>query len=66
MIPNPYFYQPDSHPAHYDAHELFQYYNFALFNGLLQNCVVRWTTKMTLCAGTCKYEGFGSSTISLS
>lgn len=27
---------------------------------------MRWSKKMTLCAGTCQFVGFGSSTISLS
>ena len=62
---NPYFKTEDTGTV-YDVHDLFQYYNNYFFSGLLEKCSVRWTKRMTLCAGTCKYEGFGSSTISLS
>lgn len=37
-----------------NIHELFAYYNEAFFGGNLQsNCLLEWSTKMTLCAGIC-------------
>ncbi|CAD8170938.1 unnamed protein product [Paramecium octaurelia] len=56
---NPYCDPPD-------VFELFQFYNQYFFEGILVTCTVKWSTRMTLCAGTCKYEGQKSCTITLS
>lgn len=68
MIPSPsnsYFHVSDPDTAIYDVHELFQFYNSFFFHGVLDKCVVRWTKKMTMCAGTCTMKP-GYSTIALS
>ena len=39
----------------YDIYDLFWNYDKAFFNNQLQNCELKWSKKMTLCAGTCKY-----------
>jgi predicted SprT family Zn-dependent metalloprotease len=49
-----------------DVFDLFSFYNSYFFHGRLDKCVVKWSKRMTLCAGTCKYEGMQSSTITLS
>jgi hypothetical protein len=37
-----------------NIHELFAFYNLAFFGGRLEsNCLLEWSTKMTLCAGIC-------------
>ena len=41
-----------------DVHQLFIEYDKIFFKGILQaRCVVRWSTRMTLCAGTCTFDG---------
>jgi len=42
-----------------DAHQLFQFYNDTYFQSTLSGCEVRWSKRMTLCAGVCSYEGRG-------
>jgi len=49
-----------------DVFDLFAFYNEYFFDRRLEKCTLKWSKRMTLCAGTCKYEGFGSSTITLS
>ena len=49
-----------------DVHQLFLEYDKLFFGGILQSrCCVRWSTRMTLCAGTCAFDG-AMNTISLS
>jgi hypothetical protein len=62
---NPYFYSEDVN-AIYDIYVLFKYYNEFFFDGILEKCTIEWSTKMTLCAGTCENKGFGSCSIKLS
>lgn len=49
-----------------DIHELFLYYNDLCFGGNLGSVIVRWSSRMKLCAGTCTYEIGGRCVISLS
>lgn len=42
-----------------DARQLFLQFNDVYFNGLLASVEVRWSPRMTLCAGLCCYEGRG-------
>ena len=65
MFERKYFKTNEPHQE-VDIYEFFQFYNQYFFDDFLSACTIRWTKRMTLCAGTCKYEGFGSSTISLS
>lgn len=64
---HPFFWQPEPDDDVYDVHELFSFYNEIFFKGVLTNsCEIRWTRRMTLCAGTCKPNHDRSSVISLS
>lgn len=56
---NPYADPPD-------IFDLFQFYNSYFFENVLHSTVVKWSKRMTLCAGTCKYEGQQSCVITLS
>ncbi|KRX89230.1 SprT-like domain-containing protein Spartan, partial [Trichinella pseudospiralis] len=50
-----------------DVHELFVQFNDMFFWGTLSACEVRWSSRMTLCAGMCSYEGkYGLCSIHLS
>ena len=41
-----------------DIHNLFIQFDNLFFNSLVQrSCVIRWSTRMTLCAGTCTFDG---------
>eukprot|EP00117_Sycon_ciliatum_P034282 scpid71314/ scgid3344/ Zinc finger RAD18 domain-containing protein C1orf124 homolog len=42
-----------------DARQLFMMYNDRYFGGKLAGVEVRWSPRMTLCAGLCCYEGRG-------
>ena len=42
-----------------DIHALFLQYNQMFFNGALAGVELRWSKRMTLCAGLCVYEGRG-------
>ena len=46
----------DPHP---DVRSLFAQFNSMFFSGLLEAVEVRWSPKMTLCAGLCLYEKRG-------
>lgn len=46
----------DPHP---DIHALFLEYDAKFFYGKLLGVEVRWSPRMTLCAGVCCYEGMG-------
>ncbi|KAK3718778.1 hypothetical protein QZH41_014053, partial [Actinostola sp. cb2023] len=46
----------DPHP---DIRQLFLQFNEEYFDGLLGGIEVRWSPRMTLCAGLCCYEGRG-------
>ncbi|KRZ05843.1 SprT-like domain-containing protein Spartan, partial [Trichinella zimbabwensis] len=50
-----------------NVHELFVQFNDMFFWGALSSCEVRWSSRMTLCAGVCSYEGkYGLCSIRLS
>ena len=42
-----------------DLHALFVQYNERFFWGRLAGCEVKWSPRMTLCAGVCSYQGRG-------
>lgn len=42
-----------------DIHSLFLQFNCEFFWGALEGVEVRWSSRMTLCAGVCCYEGRG-------
>ena len=42
-----------------DLHALFIQYNDRFFWGKLAGCEVKWSPRMTLCAGVCSYQGRG-------
>jgi len=42
-----------------DVFMLFQKYNILFFDGKLSGCELKWSKRMTLCAGLCCYEGRG-------
>lgn len=39
-----------------DLYKLFQLYNFQFFHNQLESVEVKWSTRMTLCAGVCIYQ----------
>ncbi|KAI9362675.1 SprT-like family-domain-containing protein, partial [Pilaira anomala] len=39
-----------------DLHQLFSYFNRIYFNNQLSGVEVKWSTRMTRCAGTCTYK----------
>lgn len=50
-----------------DVHELFVNFDKTFFNGTLGSVEVKWSSRMTLCAGLCEYRGpAGACTIKLS
>lgn len=50
-----------------DIHDLFTQYNRKHFNNAIQNTYVEYSTRMTLCAGTCTFKGpLGGCRIALS
>ncbi|CBZ55878.1 conserved hypothetical protein [Neospora caninum Liverpool] len=49
-----------------DLHALFAYYNDAFFEGKLSGVEVRWSKRMTLCAGLCVYQTGGYCSVRLS
>lgn len=42
-----------------NVHELFLDFDSKFFAGKLKSVEVRWSKRMTLCAGVCSYEGLG-------
>jgi len=49
--------EPNPKVQNANIHELFAFYNIAFFGGALEsNCLLEWSTKMTLCAGICYCE----------
>ncbi len=62
-----YFYsEEDSSSEPPDIYELFRYYNALFFQNELEACEVKWSKRMTLCAGTCALTGPKYCTITLS
>ncbi|KAI9285084.1 SprT-like family-domain-containing protein [Umbelopsis sp. AD052] len=49
-----------------DIHALFQVFDEQYFYGMLKVVELKWSKKMTLCAGICSYKSTGQCTISLS
>lgn len=39
-----------------DIYTLFQFYDVQFFHSMLKSVEVRWSTRMTLCAGVCVYQ----------
>ena len=60
-----YFSNPYDQDQLYDIYDLFQFYSKRFFLNKLNNCELKWSTRMTLCAGTCKFQG-NNSLITLS
>ena len=60
-----YFFNGNSGEV-YDAIELFRFYNLYFFHNVLEASQVKWSARMTMCAGTCKLDGVGSCLITLS
>ena len=50
---------PDISSINPDLHNLFLKYNYLYFDNKLSQCEVKWSKRMTLCAGLCCYEGQG-------
>ncbi|KAM7536104.1 hypothetical protein Aperf_G00000104414 [Anoplocephala perfoliata] len=42
-----------------NIHELFLEFDSYFFGGRLKSVEVRWSKRLTLCAGVCSYEGYG-------
>jgi predicted SprT family Zn-dependent metalloprotease len=61
-----YFFFNENTAEVFDVHEMFRFYDFYFFNNLLVASEVKWSSRMTLCAGTCKMDIPGSCTITLS
>lgn len=55
-VVDPFWELNDPNP---DVHSLFVEFNKAFFFGKLNGVEVRWSPRMTLCAGLCCYEGKG-------
>lgn len=49
-----------------DVHELFNYYNHKHFGNRITRTYVEYSTRMTLCAGTCTFKGVQGCRIALS
>lgn len=60
-----YFLNYNDHEV-YDTYDLFRFYNAYFFHGILDASEVKWSTRMTLCAGTCQLQAPGSCLITLS
>ena len=62
-----YFHDPADNPSTPppDVYELFSYYNKSFFNNVLEACELKWSKRMTSCAGLCYYSS-NTCTISLS
>ena len=48
---------PDLISINPDLHELFLRFNVQFFDGVLDAIEVKWSTRMTSCAGVCSYDG---------
>ena len=49
----------DTNSTNPDIFNLFLKYNYLYFDNKLSGCEVKWSKRMTLCAGLCCYEGHG-------
>ena len=47
------FYDDDPYADPVNVHDLFVYYNHYFFKDKLVTTFVKWSSRMTLCAGTC-------------
>ena len=47
------FYDDDPYADPVNVHDLFVYYNHYFFKDKLVTTFVKWSNRMTLCAGTC-------------
>lgn len=61
-----YYFYNDNPTETYDAYDLFRFFNTYFFNNILDASQVKWSTRMTLCAGTCQLQAPGSCLITLS
>lgn len=67
ILPPPPPRKPDVTGPNPDVHALFSHYNEKHFSSKLTNVYVEFSTRMTLCAGTCTYRGpVGGCRIALS
>lgn len=60
-----YFYNPNDQEV-YDAYDMFRFFNIYFFHNVLEASEVKWSSRMTLCAGTCQLQSPGSCLITLS
>lgn len=60
-----YFYNPNDQEV-YDAYDMFRFFNIYFFHNILEASEVKWSARMTLCAGTCQLQSPGSCLITLS
>jgi hypothetical protein len=61
-----YFYEDNPISELPDIHHLFQFYNEFFFEKMMESSTLKWSKRMTLCAGTCCMDIPGSCTITLS
>lgn len=63
-----YFHDPSDNPSKPppDVYDLFSYYNKSFFRNVLEACELKWSKRMTSCAGLCYYSSSNSCTINLS
>ncbi len=57
MVEEYYFKNPGDTAELYDIHDVLSFYDRRFFFGLLASTELKWSTRMTLCAGTCKSKG---------
>ena len=50
-----YFYDDNPYSNPPDIFDLFRFYNQFFFQEKLTASIVKWSNRMTLCAGTCAY-----------
>jgi len=61
-----YYFYNDNDQETFDAYDLFRFYNIYFFHNILEASQVKWSSRMTLCAGTCQLQAPGSCLITLS
>jgi len=65
-----YFFDPEDASSSLnpppDVYDLFAFYNKTFFDNVLEACEIKWSKRMTLCAGQCQLSSTNSCTITLS
>lgn len=51
-----YYYETDLIKEPPDIYDLFNFYNGIFFDFKLSSSIIKWSKRMTLCAGTCAYK----------